>query len=573
MEIRDRRDKANGIWSSSVDTSLGWVLSGPCDLLNRSVSTNFISSQHVLKIDCAPAEAISDRDVEMINSVRKFWEIEDIGVGNSNDTIEKFQSSVKFDGKHYSVELPWKYDHGSLPDNFTLAKARLSSLVRRLKQQPERLKEYDDTIKNQEAEGIVENVANHRTIAPENVHYIPHREVIREDRSTTKMRIVYDGSAKRKGRPSLNDCLETGPCMLPLILDIVIRFRWNKVALTSDIKSAFLNIRVAEKDRDYLRFLWISDIFQEEDFEIIIKRFTSVLFGLNSSPFLLMSTVKTHMMQYINVNMEFVLQFLRDLYMDDSVTGTQLTDTGFDLYLFIKTSMKEGSFDLRKWNSNDAGLLKRIRDYEKMYFKTDIVEESDCKVLGIKWNTNIDTLEFDIRTIIKNALGVEVITKRNVLGVVASFYDPMGILSPITVVLKILFSEVCVLKCDWDVKLPDDFVQKWKKALVSLLNVGVISISRYYFESYEIMDVGQICLHGFSDASGKAMAAVVYITAVLKNGHVIRNVVAGKTKITPTKQANNCEKKISMPKMELMACLLLSKLVKSVVESLEPTGT
>ena len=75
------------------------------------------------------------------------------------------------------------------------------------------------------------------------VHYIPHREVIREDRDTNKFRIVYDGSAKIKNGISLNDCLETGPCMLPHIFGILIRFRSFKYVITIDIKSAFLNIK------------------------------------------------------------------------------------------------------------------------------------------------------------------------------------------------------------------------------------------------------------------------------------------------------------------------------------------
>ena len=80
---------------------------------------------------------------------------------------------------------------------------------------------------------------------PGKVHYIPHREVSREESSTTKLRIVCDASAR----------IKKGPCMLPNIFDIIIRFRCFKYAVTSDIKSAFLNIRVSDIDRDCLRFL------------------------------------------------------------------------------------------------------------------------------------------------------------------------------------------------------------------------------------------------------------------------------------------------------------------------------
>ena len=71
------------------------------------------------------------------------------------------------------------------------------------------------------------------------VHYLPHQAVIQRDKSTTKMRIVYDASAKENG-PSLNDCLYTGPALAQNILDILLRLRCHQVALVADIEKAFL---------------------------------------------------------------------------------------------------------------------------------------------------------------------------------------------------------------------------------------------------------------------------------------------------------------------------------------------
>ena len=88
---------------------------------------------------------------------------------------------------------------------------------------------------------------------------MPHREILKPDRETTKIQVVFDASAK-SGGPSLNDCLDAGPSLLPLLYDILLRFRLNKVALTGDIEKAFLNIRVATEHRNLLRFLWVEDI-------------------------------------------------------------------------------------------------------------------------------------------------------------------------------------------------------------------------------------------------------------------------------------------------------------------------
>ena len=89
------------------------------------------------------------------------------------------------------------------------------------------------------------------------VHYVPHHAVVRADKETSKLRIVYDASSNS---PSLNDCLEKGPCLLPLVFDILVRFRAYRVALISDIKQAYLNVEVNENDRNFLRFLWLDDV-------------------------------------------------------------------------------------------------------------------------------------------------------------------------------------------------------------------------------------------------------------------------------------------------------------------------
>ena len=97
------------------------------------------------------------------------------------------------------------------------------------------------------------------------------------------MRIVYDASA-RTGGPSLNDCLYTGPNFGQTILDILLRFRLHNIAFVGDVEKAFLMVSVADSDRDVLRFLWIKDVKGTQS-EIVVMRFTRVVFGVSASPF------------------------------------------------------------------------------------------------------------------------------------------------------------------------------------------------------------------------------------------------------------------------------------------------
>ena len=136
----------------------------------------------------------------------------------------------------------WRESHPALYDHYELALRRLNGPLKRLKQNPEVLKQYDSVIREQLNKGIIESV---RDCAPIThlVHYLPHHAVVRDDKETTKLRIVYDASAKTKS-PSLNDCLYNGPKFGQNIMDIIIRFRVHRVALTGGIEKAFLMISV-----------------------------------------------------------------------------------------------------------------------------------------------------------------------------------------------------------------------------------------------------------------------------------------------------------------------------------------
>ena len=372
----------------ALDTVFGWVLSGLCgDSTANQVSTNLVYSSHVLRIEAQPVpiqtESVDDvsdkRDQKVIECVSKFWEVEDLGVsdkpsGDDVDDVEvpnfekisdEFKKGVTFDvnAKRYSTMLPKRCDLDILPDNYSLSVSRVLSTFKKLKANPEQLAEYDKIIRTQESRGQIERVdmkSSQFTVC----HYLPHRGVVREDRETTKLRIVFDASAKRKGHPSLNECLETGPNLLPKIFDNLVRFRAFQIAIVSDIKEAFLNIGISEKDRDLLRFPWFDDVSKDDPL-LIILRFCVLPFGLNSSPNILGSVIILHMMKYLDLNQEFVELFLRNLYMDDETGGAQNLDVAIEFYLFVRILMKEGGFELRKWQSNSLELLKAIKDNER----------------------------------------------------------------------------------------------------------------------------------------------------------------------------------------------------------------
>ena len=141
-------------------------------------------------------------------------------------------------GGRYEVSLPWREYHDPLV-NYDLSRKQLYGLLRRLKQNPAILREYDAIIHDQLEKGVVE-VVDDLDDTPKVIHYLPYHAVIRQDKKTTKVRVVYNASARSSG-PSLNDCLHTGPKFNQRILEILLRFRSYPNALVADFEKALSN--------------------------------------------------------------------------------------------------------------------------------------------------------------------------------------------------------------------------------------------------------------------------------------------------------------------------------------------
>ncbi len=159
---------------------------------------------------------------------------------------------------------------------------------------------------------------------------------MRQDKATSKLRIVVDASARSTG-PSLKDCLYTGPKSGQSIFDILLRFRLHRVGLTGDIEKAFHMVSVHEADRDSLRFLWATNPGAEQP-ELVTLRFTRVVFEVSSSPFLLNATIGHHMGTYRKADASFMEHFLSSIYVDDVISGSE--NVAFSYQFFLKSNFR-----------------------------------------------------------------------------------------------------------------------------------------------------------------------------------------------------------------------------------------
>ena len=336
---------------------------------------------------------------------------------------------------------------------------RLRSLQVRLKNDPELLREYNSIFQQQLQQGIIEYVPEGQKNEGK-PHFICHHAVVRKDHDTTKLHIVFDGSAKSGPEElSLNDRLEVGENYMPSLFDTLLRFRSHAIAITADIEKAFLQIEINEADRNVLRFLWFDDVSKDNP-SIVQLRWQRLAFGLRPAPSILGATIRKHISLFQEENPE-VVNVLSRLYADDLSCGTETVEEGLQIYNGSKEIMSKGGFNLRKWKTNDPSLLQQINALEGKSATeehkneaTQVSEDdqsftkyavglpnsdSNAKVLGVNWNTETDKLFLNLTQIEELAKTLPP-TKRSLLKIAAKVFDPLGCLSLFMVNLKALFS-------------------------------------------------------------------------------------------------------------------------------------
>ena len=509
--LPERRQLSPGLYA--LNTRLGWIISGRLPSPSTAVAPTPAPSLLVVNAHHSADPPLDKPQLE------RFWDLETIGITDSphssdDDTAHAlFQQSVSRDDGRYMVRWPWKPNH-DLPDNYTLAKGRLTSLLRRLRREPDTLHAYDQVLQDQQTKGIIEKAPP--VSGSRRCHYLPHHHVSSPGSATTKLRIVYDGSAKTaKSNNSLNDCLFRGPVLLQDLAGILLRFRMQRIAITADIEKAFLQISLHPTDRDVTRFLWLKSVDDRSASPQLQEyRFTRVPFGVVSSPFLLAATVNHH----LQTNQSVVADTIRrDLYVDNLLTGTPTVPTAVSLYQQAKSLFASAHMNLRCWNSNSDMFRQTIP-------AADLDKRDIFKVLGLIWNRLNDTLAIPVPDRHQLLLAK---TKREVLHGVAATYDPLGLFSPVTIRGKLLLQALWKAQREWDDQLDALHLKAWSDIVCDLSSLSSRTLPRYVGlpEDSETATHQLLC---FSDASASAYAAAVYLRSTTQKG-VSTSLVSAKT--------------------------------------------
>lgn len=523
-------------------TQFGWVIGG---------SISIPQDQKIASVTYCSINA--NQTVE--SQLEKFWEIEEVQAVSKLSEEEqacenKFVATTKRTGTgRFEVNIPLRDNKSQLGESRNMALKRLFSIERKLGREPKLKEEYTKFMADYENLGHMSRIKENQS-ETQLSYYLPHHAVIKNSSTTTKVRVVFDGSAKTSSNLSLNDIQMVGPTIQNDLFSILIRFRKHAFVITADIEKMYRQILVKPEQRRLQRILWRSDVSQS----VQCYELNTVTYGTASAPFLAIRCLYQLGIDNENLFPRESCIIKNDFYVDDLLTGANSIKELIDIKNNIKAILEPAGFNLRKWVSNESRVLNDR--YFNSSVETELIQickELETKTLGILWNPTADTLQYAVKN-----LREKHVTKRTILSETAQIYDPLGLIGPITITAKIIIQKLWQYKLSWDESIPLDLYSRWSKFRNELQLLNQIKIPRNVLAKAPVL----IELHGFCDSSESAYGACLYIRSINESNETSVQLLCAKSKVAPLRN-------VTLPRLELCGALLLAKLTEKILAAIQ----
>ncbi len=470
---------------------------------------------------------------------------------------------------NWEMPLPFRSRNVMMPNNREQAANRLQSLLRSFKRRPQMEKDYFEFLGKVIARGHAELVPDvvaekDGDVSTSNLWYLPHFGIY-HPKKPDQIRVVFDSSCEYEGM-SLNKVLLPGPDLMNSLLGVLMRFRQENVGAMCDVEQMFHSFHVDPSHRDFLRFLWYRD--NDPTQEIAEYRMTVHLFGNSPSPavatFGMRRTAHDGEEAYGAEAKRFIC---KDFYVDDGLTSQPTDEEAVNLVKAAQAALATANLRLHKVASNSTAVMEafpaedRAKDFRDLDLRQDTLPAQ--RTLGVQWNLQEDTLTFRVSPPDKP------FTRRGVLSVVNSVYDPLGLAAPVVLVGKLLLQQL-VLRgrkkqndepLGWDDPLPEDLKRRWLCWREELPGLENISAGRCYHPK----DFGLVIrteIHAFSDASTDGIGTAVYLKQINERDEVCVTLAFGQSRVAPAQPT-------SIPRLELCAAVLSTQAVKKVKKELD----
>ncbi|XP_036147416.1 uncharacterized protein LOC118647173 [Monomorium pharaonis] len=506
-------------------TQLGWVVVGEINAENgkRTVACK-----------------LTNLDEQLEN----FWRLEDTTAKRcvipetSECENHYIKNTTREASGNYVVRLPFRQNERDFGNSRSIALRRFYGLQKRLDANSALKREYERVMKEYIDLGHMTLLFNDSGDG----YYLPHHAVVKNTSATTKVRVVFDASAKTNKGISLNNILMVGPTIQDSLFEHLVRFRVHEYVMTADIEKMYRQIWVHPEDRKYQKLIWLHE-GQARTFQL-----NTVTFGVSSAPFLAIRTIKQLAIDE-NVNFPLGSEILkRDLYVDDLLTGAKTLKELIQIRDETVQILKRGGFNIRQWASNHPhalqGLSERTTDTEFLTKENPIL-----KTLGVSWNARRDELLYTVNPV-KLANKV---SKRHILSEIAKIFDPLGLLGPVILASKVILQECWKAKISWDESVPNALHSLWQSLAEQLGLIDHLAIPR----RLTIDDFTNLEIHGFCDASKVGYGACLYVRSQNNKNNILVRLCSAKTRVAPLKDT-------TIPRLELCGALTLVRLFREI---------
>lgn len=519
-------------------TQLGWVVFGGLEAPSECT--------------VGMVEAHQPTNAELNETLKKFWTMDAIEKPRFRSKEEELCEEIfvrhheRLDSGRFMVPIPMKPDAGELGESKRHALRALRSMEAKFKRGLQFKENYIKFMRKLIEDKIMTPID--KPIDESKQHfYLPHHGI---QPLKKKFRVVFNGSAVTSSGESANSLQMIGEKLQDNLAETFLRFRVHRIALTGDVAQMYPQVLLKPEFRHYQLVLWRENEKQPIETFFI----NTVMFGMRHS---LHSAVRAMQQCAIEGKKEYPMAsevVLNDCFVDDLITGED--DEGDTIELRQQTTnlLASGGFPIKKWASNSWSVLSAIdpEDLRSDGKPIEFIEDDAHSVLGVTWLPNSDVFKF----IVSESSFSHVATKRTMASDTAKLYDPIGLISPITIHGRIMLRNLCVTGVDWDDKIPEQSLHEWQRFRSSLKDIEKLNIPRWIHtrkgQSFE--------LHGFADASKNAYAAAIYYR-VAKDGEVKCGLLTSKARVAPVKA-------LSIPKLELSAATLTAKLMETFLKKL-----
>ncbi|XP_043222648.1 uncharacterized protein LOC122381925 [Amphibalanus amphitrite] len=541
-----RRSEDGGPFA--LRTELGWVVQGPrrvCQNENDRVRVNRIRVVNESSDLHRSFMALYNQDFEDHGSSV------DVGLSREDQQwLKKVETGVRFINGHYELPVPLR-DEQVFPNNRQQAEQRAQGLKKRMLRDEKYLRDYSRFVSELIEKDYAEKVSRESLDACwGRTWYIPHHGVYHPAKPD-KIRVVYDCSASYRG-VSLNDRLLQGPNLTSSLIGVLLRFRQEPFAIMGDVEKMFYQVRVADRDRSLLRFLWWPDgdvSRQLEDYQMNVH-----LFGATSSPSCANFALRRTAQDYGGLYQPEVARCIqRNFYVDDFLKSASTEDEAAGLALEVRECCARGGFRLTGFVSNSSRVMSCLPETDRApSHKMDLTKGvlSPQRALGVQWDVDHDTLSFRVEVQRGPA------SRRGILSTVSAMYDPLGFGAPFLLPAKVLLQDLCRLQLGWDDPIPYSHLQRWNQWCEELADLRDFSVPRSVAPLHGEARSRQ--LHMFADASEVGYGAVGYVRVEDAEGRITTSLLMSKCRVAPLKTC-------SIPRLELTAAALAVQLSTQIL--------